>query len=771
MLYSTHNVLKTCKYTIVLCIVLISVTVSAGNRERVNLLPFVNTYVGTSASTTDNAGKHGKQTEEYGQTLPAVLVPNGMNFMTAQTRDTEKKCIAPYYYKDSLMQGFRNSHWIVGGCTQDYGSMTLMPMLDKMTFQPEQRASHFSRKNEISTPAYYSTLLDDYHIQAEMTATTRCAIFRFTFQKAGMAYIVVNPNSDEGEGVIHVDAKNGIITGSNPVHRIYQGWGKPAEFSGHFVVKIEKVLSSYGVFQEDKIEEQRSELSNVPRLGGYVGFPVKAGETVIVKMGSSFTDIEHAEKNLQTEIPHSDFNKVRTALENCWNSTLSKVSVTSHELNAKRKFYTAMYHSLFLPRVMNDVDGAYPTFSKGTILYTKNGRNYYDDFSMWDTYRALHPLMNIIRPNESADMMESLVDKYRQGGWFPIFPCWNSYTAAMIGDHCASVIADAYVKGITGFDVQKAYEGLRKNAFESPANFDDYKNGMGRRALSSYLNYGYVPLEDSVKEAFHTNEQVSRTLEYAYDDYALSRLATKLGKTDDAVILKQRAQNYRNVIDPTTGYARGRYANGTFIKTFNPFTFAYYITEGYPAHYTWYVPQDISGLKNLMGGEDIFRRKLDSMFTENRYWQGNEPCHQVAFLFNYTNEVWRTQKYVNSILTTEYKDVPGGLSGNDDAGQMSAWYVFAALGFYPVTPSTPYYMISGPRFERASISLPSGKLFTLIAKNHSPENIYIQSVTLNGKSYRNNYISHFDIVKGGEMVFVMGNKPSGWGVGEIPPEE
>jgi predicted alpha-1,2-mannosidase len=759
------------KFRLILLLSFISTCLWAVNRASEGPIQYVNTYVGTSPSTTDNAGKHGKQTEEYGQTLPAVLVPNGMNFMTPQTRDTEKKCIAPYYYKDSLFQGFRNSHWIVGGCTQDYGSMTLMPMLDRMDFQPEKRASHFSHSNEISTPAYYSTLLDDYQIQAEMTATTRCAIFRFTFRIAGMAYIAVNPNSDEGEGTIHVDAANGVITGNNPVHRIYQGWGKPAGFSGHFVVKVDRSISKYGVFQDEKTEPNRTDISNLPQLGGYVGFPVKAGDTVIVKMASSFTDLEHAKMNLQSEIPYSNFDAVRMSLENRWNSTLSDVTVSTKDVTAKRKFYTALYHSLFLPRVMNDVDGAYPAFSKGNIVYTQKRRNYYDDYSMWDTYRALHPLMTIIRPNESADMMESLVDKYRQGGWFPIFPCWNSYTAAMIGDHCASVIADAYVKGIRNFDVEKAYEGLRKNVFESPENFEDYKNGMGRRALKSYLKYGYVPLEDSVKEAFHTNEQVSRTLEYAYDDYALSQLAAKLGKTDDAVLLKKRAQNYRHVIDPTTGYARGRYANGQFINPFNPYTFAYYITEGYPAHYSWYAPQDIPGLKKLMGGEAVFRLKLDSMFTENRYWHGNEPCHQVAFLFNYTNEVWRTQKYVNSILNTEYKDVPGGLSGNDDAGQMSAWYVFAALGFFPVTPATPYYLISGPTFERASIALTSGKSFTLIAKNHSPKNMYIQSVTLNGKPYKRNYISHFDIVKGGEMVFVMGSKPSDWGIGQTPPTE
>lgn len=736
------------------------------------LIQHVNTYVGTAAAVTDNAGKHGKHTEEFGQTLPAVLVPNGMNFMTAQTRSSEKKCLAPYYYKDSLFQGFRNSHWIVGGCTQDYGSMTIMPVLDRMTFQPEKRASRFSHKNEVSTPAYYSVLLDDYQIKAEMTATTRCAIFRFTFLKSGMAYIAVNPNSDEGLGNISVNAKKGIVSGSNPVHRIYQGWGKPAGFSGHFYVKIDKKrIETYGVFQNEKNFDVQNSIANQHNIGAYVGFKVKAGETVTVRMGSSFTSIENAALNLRKEIPTPDFDKTKRNLEKIWEKTFSAVTVETDNLTAKRKFYTAMYHAHFLPRIMNDANGAYPAFSKGNTVYTRKGCDYYDDFSMWDTYRALHPLVNILNPSKSGDMMQSLTDKYVQGGWMPIFPCWNSYTAAMIGDHCSSVIADAYIKGIRNFDVEKAYEGLRKNAFTSPDKFEDYENGMGRRALKSYLKYGYIPLEDSVTEAFHTNEQVSRTLEYAFDDFTLAQLAKALGKTDDAAVLRKRSKNYQNVIDPQTGYARGRLANGDFIPNFDPYNFAWYITEGYPVHYSCYVPQDIPGLMAKMGGEQRFCLKLDSMFTQNRYWHGNEPGHQIPFLFNYTGEVWKTQLYVPQILETEYKDLPGGLSGNDDAGQMSSWYVFAALGFYPATPGTPYYLISVPTFKQAILTLQNNKKFTIKTTNLSKENKYIQSVSLNGRAYEKNFISHNDILQGGEMIFTLGNTPSNWGVGRFPDVE
>jgi predicted alpha-1,2-mannosidase len=361
-------------------------------------------------------------------------------------------------------------------------------------------------------------------------------------------------------------------------------------------------------------------------------------------------------------------------------------------------------------------------------------------------------------------MMQSLVLKYQQGGWLPIFPCWNSYTAAMIGDHSVSVLADAYIKGIHNFNVETAYEGAYKNAFSIPESFEDYKNGMGRRALNSYIKYGYIPLEDHVLEAYHQNEQVSRTLEYAYDDFALSQWAKALNKGEEADILTERSKNYRNVIDPFTGYVRGKNMNGEFVRTFNPFEFVSYITEGTPAHYTWYVPHDVGGLMLYMGGREKYLMKLDSMFTERLYWHGNEPCHQIPFMFNYGGCPWRTQEEVRRIISTEYLDAPGGLSGNDDAGQMSAWYIFASLGFYPVCPSTPYYMIASPCFEKAIINLENGKKFTIIARNASPKNIYIQSVELNGKVYTCNYISHDDIINGSTLIFEMGAVPNKkWG--------
>ena len=725
----------------------------------------IDTRTGTAASITQTAGMFGKHTEEYGQTLPAVLEPNGMNFWTPQTQDTEQKCIAPYYYRDSLMQGFRNSHWIVGGCTQDYGSMTFAALSGTLRCTPEKRGTRFSHHDEQATPSYYAVTLPDEQLKAEMTGRSRAAIFRFTYQKEGNAYLVVNPNSDEGEGYIEIDTLNKRIYGYNPVHRIYQGWGEPAGYSGHFVVEYQKELTGFGTFRKDSIFPSQTSICSGQGIGLYIRFRVNSDEKVLVKAASSFTDKDGALKNLAAEIPHWDFDQTHKELTNIWEQHLASVKIKTNDELARRKFYTALYHTSFLPRTFNDIDGRYPSFSTGEpIRQLAKDETYYEDFSMWDTYRALHPLINLLHPTRGGQMMQSLVHKYEEGGWLPIFPCWNSYTAAMIGDHCIAALGDACVKGIRNFDVQKAYEGMRRNAFESPATHEEYVNGMGRRALQSYLQYGYIPLEDSVPDAFHKREQVSRTLEYAYDDFVLAQVAKRLGKTEDYETLMRRAQNYRNVIDPRTGYAQGRHADGTFLAEDNAFRFAPFITEGAPCHYTWYVPHDPYGLMECMGGEEAYVAKLDSMFSQGRYWHGNEPCHQVAFMFNYARQPWKTQRAVRHILQTEYLDAPGGLSGNDDAGQMSAWYVFAALGFYPVCPGTPYYALASPSFQEAVLTLENGNTFRLLAPEASAENIYIQRVTLDGKPYTKNYITHEDILRGGTMEFEMGPEPvPGWG--------
>ncbi len=448
-----------------------------------------------------------------------------------------------------------------------------------------------------------------------------------------------------------------------------------------------------------------------------------------------------------------------------WEKRLAAIQVETTDSIAMQLFYGALYRASFLPRTFNDIDGRYPSFATGEpIRQLPPGETYYEDYSMWDTYRALHPLINLLTPSSGGEMMQSLVRKYEEGGWLPIFPCWNSYTSAMIGDHSTAVIGDAYVKGIRNFDIEKAYEAMRQNAFEMPSSEEEYKNGLGRRALNSYLQYGYIPLEDTVPDAYHQKEQVSRTLEYAYDDYVLAQVAASLNKQDDFRALMKRATNYRNVIDTRTGYAQGRHADGSFLKEENAFQFTSFITEGAPCHYTWYVPHDPYGLMEQMGGRENYVAKLDSMFSEHRYWHGNEPCHQVGFMYNYAGQPWKTQRTVRHILETEYIQAPGGLSGNDDSGQMSAWHIFAAMGFYPVCPGTPYYMIASPIFPNVTIQLENGNQFRIVAEHASSDNIYIQSAKLNEKPYKYNYIHHEDIVRGGTLHFVMGHKPNpSWG--------
>ena len=683
----------------------------------------LNTMVGTAPANTKTAGLFGKGSEEHGQTLPAVLAPNGQNFWTPQTRDTEKKCVAPYYYTDSLFQGIRNSHWIVGGCTQDYGSFTLAALGGKPRLRPEERATPFYHQEEISHPHYYAVRLPQEHLKLEMTGSSHAAIFRITPEQDGLVHIVLNHNSDEGEGNMKVNLQDKTIYGSNPVYRIYQGWGEPAGFSGHYLLRAYDEIVDFGS----------------DSLCAWFTFNGKAHEPIILKAATSFTSISNCVDNFAIEAETRDFDSMMAHLAQQWIERLHTIDVEDLDTARVNQFYGALYRVSFLPREMSDANGSYPKFADGTILSPLTShlspQKYYGDFSMWDTYRALHPLYNIIAPKESADMMQSLVMMYEDGGWLPIFPCWNSYTAAMIGDHCSVALADAYVKGIRDFNVKKAYEGMRKNAFETPDSYEEYKNGMGRRALDSYLKYGYIPLEDSVKEAYHQNEQTSRTLEYAFDDFAVAQLAKALDKDQDYKELMRRSDNWRNVFNPKTGYCDGRHIpvkisrkkddGGRFEDNTDFIHRKPWITEGAACHYTWYVPQNVEGLIEVLGGPEKFEAKLDSMFTEGRYWHGNEPCHQIAYLYDFIGKRDKTIQRVAHILDTEYNDTPGGLSGNDDAGQMSAWYIFSSLGFYPVCPATEKYMLSTPRFQKVTLNLQGGRKFVITPQSLPKDRNYI----------------------------------------------
>jgi predicted alpha-1,2-mannosidase len=707
------------------------------------LLDRVNPLIGTAPATTESAKRHGAGTEEKGQTYPAIGRPFGMTQWTPETRTTEEKCISPYYYNDKFITGFRGSHWMSGSCTQDYGSASFMPFTtgkpDTLTRAP---ASKFNHKNETASPAYYKLILDNYNVTAELTGSVRSGILRFTYPGKNNSFLLIRMNSDRKTGKIWIDKQKNEIVGYNPVYRLYQGRGQSAGFSGYFVIKFDIPFEF------------------IPQLQNNQQMVVKFGNEKIlnVRIGTSFTSLDAARNNLEKEIPGWDFDKLRKASEDVWMQTLGKVQLRGGSDEDLTKFYTALYHCYQLPRIASDIDGSYQGFAQDTLIHKAEGFDYYDDFSMWDTYRALHPLMTILEPKKTLDMVKSLVLKAQQGGWMPIFPAWGSYTAAMIGDHVSTTISDSYLKGITAFDAETAYKYMRQNAFDTPS-LADYKDGKGRRALTSYLKYGYIPLEDSVWDAFHHYEQVSRTLEYAFDDYALSRFANALGKTEDYDILFKRSGNWKNVFDTRTGYARGRFADGKWIEPFDPYIKAQFVCEGTPSQWTWYVPQDIPGLIKSMGGADPFLARLNEFFDKAYYWHGNEPDHQASYLFAMAGEPEKTQEWVNRIVNEEYGTGPGGLSGNEDAGQMSAWLAFSMMGFYPVCPASNQYIISTPVFDEVKILLPDDKFFLISSLNRENGNKYIRVITKNGAKFNNWFITHEEIVKGSKFTFQLTPKP------------
>ncbi len=738
--------------TVLLCIALFS----CNHKQSRNYIQYVDPLIGTALANTESVKKRPGDRVNNGQTIPAVTAPLGMTQWTPQTQPTQTKCIAPFYFGTTFIQGFRATHWLNGSCTQDYGSFTVFPtnVSGDFRFLPDQRNTYYLIDSETLSPAYASTIFPDISLMTELTATKRCGFFRFSYLDATNPTIIIDVNNSDGEGYIKIDIEKQEIYGYNPVRRIYNGTGKPAGFSGHFVAKFSETFTKYGTYAGMDFNHNTTEQKDKEKIGAYVSFDLNSDAVISMKIGTSFTSIENARKNLDAEIPGWDFNKTKSDLENTWNEMLGRIDVEGGSEDDYTKFYTAMYHSLFHPRLFSDANGDYPGFADDTLIHKAEGFDYYDDMSNWDIYRAQMPLLSIIAPQQYNDMVKSLIVKAEQGGWLPIFPMWNSYTSAMIGDHGSAIIADAAMKGFD-FDLEKAYSYMRKNAFETPENIADYIDGKGRRALTSYMQLGYVPLEDEVDHAFHKREQVSRTIEYAYDDWAVAQVAKKLGKDADYKELSARAYNYANVFDESKGWVCGRFADGSFTDEFGENDHLFYITEGSPKHYTFYVPHDVAGLMELMGGKEIFQEKLNQMVDNQEYWHGNEPCHQIPYLFNYVGDWEKTQKTVKNLLKTEYDLGAGGISGNDDAGQMSAWYVFSAAGFYPVCPGSNEYQLSSPIFEKVTFNLdkkyyPGGK-FVLTGETGKNWKEF-SKVKLNGKEIEP-VIKYEDLQNGGKLEF------------------
>ena len=733
-------------------------------------------------------------TMHEGQTYPATGVPFAMTSWTPQTRAGETKCIAPYYFTDTRIQGIRASHFLSGGCTPDYGTITLMPGTGKLKTSAVARSSAFDRDTEKATPYRYTVHLNDAHATASVAGTSRAGILRFQFdQDAPDAWVVLENNARAGEGSVQIDQAHNELTAEVPIRREYAGSGKPAGYSAWFVAQFDRKPSGWGTYIGDTTRDSATQQvgdgspakvipiakmmtstggasaavtaldPSAPRpgFGLYLHFgAVHRGEAVTVRVGSSFVSLDEARKNLQAEIPNWNFGAIEQQARAAWHSRLSSIQINGND-PARSIFYTALYHAMLQPRTYSDVSGTYPRFADhGAVEHVSPGSTEFGDFSVWDIFRAQAPLMMILDPTLEASMLQSIINDGQQGGFLPIFPAWNSYTSEMVGDHSAAMIADAWSKGIhTGFDIDHAYQLIRKNALEMPASHEEYIDGKGRRGLDSYLKYGYIPLEDHLTDAFHKDEQVSRTLEYAYDDAVIADLAESLGHQDDAALFRKRGENWRNVFDTQSGFVRGRYENGAWATPFDPTKHVSWVTEGTPWQYTFFVPQNIPGLIDALGGRDKFNARLDEFFTHGYDDHGNEPGHHIAYLFAEAGQPAKTQKVVRDILDSQYKDAPDGLAGNDDAGQMSAWYVLSALGFYQVTPGRPIYTLGAPRFDDATVSLPAGRKLHIVAQGASEGRIYARHITLNGNPITSSHITHTQLMQGGELRFEMSATP------------
>jgi predicted alpha-1,2-mannosidase len=686
-----------------------------------DLTRYVNPFIGTGG---------------HGHTFPGAIVPFGMVQLSPDTRLTGWDGCSGYHYSDSAIYGFSHTH-LSGTGISDYGDILLMPTLDGNS-QP----ARFQHKNEAASPGYYSVKLDN-GILAELTATARVGMHRYTFPHTQSASIILDlAHRDKVlDSGLHVTGANTLVG-----WRRSQAWAKDQVV--YFALEFSQPFTSF-TEQQLKANFRFDTLSGVPLL---------------VKVAISAVDVEGALKNLNAELNHWDFDKVRSDAKATWNAELNKIVVTDGNDTQLTTFYTALYHAMTAPNLFMDVDGRY----RGRDFKTHEAKGFtnYTIFSLWDTFRAAHPLYTIIDRKRTRDFINTFLVQYEQGGRLPVWELAANETDTMIGYHAVSVIADAAVKGINGFDLHKAFAAMKHSA------------ELKHYGLGPYIEHGFIDMQDE-------RESVSRVLEYAYDDWCIAQVARLLGEKEDYDRYIARAQSYKNVFDRATGFMRPR-NNGNWLEPFDPREVSFAFTEANSWQYTFFVPQDVSGLVDLMGGRSRFINKLDQLFaTDSRttgreqaditgligqYAHGNEPSHHMAYLYDYVAEPWKTQERVRQIMDQFYKAEPDGLIGNEDCGQMSAWYVLSAAGFYPVTPGSTVYAIGTPLFPEVRFNLENGKAFVIKAAGVSDRNIYIQSATLNCKPYHKSFLLHEDLMAGGELIFQMGARPNqGWGTGAGNP--
>ena len=707
------------------------------------LTSFVNPFIGTGG---------------HGHTYPGATMPFGMMQLSPDTRLEGWDGCSGYHYSDEYIYGFSHTH-LSGTGVSDYGDVLLMPTnaanFNNGASGNSGYRAHFSHENETASPGYYKVFLDDTNIEVELTVSKRSGIHHYTFPKGSKQILILD--IEHRDMVLSSEIK-ALSKTEISGHRHSEAWAKDQRL--FFNIEFSRPYK------------------NVEYYSRFVGnwdnptkvafeFEASKGNELFVKVGISAVDEAGAKKNLEAEIGNKTFQQIKEEAEAAWEKQLGKIEIETQNENQRTIFYTALYHTMIAPNLYQDVDGRYRGMD--LEIHQSNDFENYTVFSLWDTYRAAHPLYTIIEKERTNHFINSLLAKHDEGGILPIWPLAANYTGCMIGYHSVPVIADAYLKGIRGFDAEKAFEAMKHSTLQD------------KLGLKSYKEFGFIPVEEE-------SESVSKTLEYAYDDWTIAQMAKAMGNMEDYQIYSERAQYYKNVFDPETKFMRGRFRN-TWFAPFDPYEVNFNYTEANSWQYSFYAPQDISGLINLMGGKDDFENQLDKLFTAKnetsgreqaditgligQYAHGNEPSHHMAYLYNFVNKPAKTQEKVHQILNELYQNAPDGISGNEDCGQMSAWYIFSAMGFYPVTPANNQYIIGTPLFEKAIINLEDGKKFEISAENLSDENKYISSAKLNGKSLNRSFIFHSEIMDGGKLVFKMTDKPSKWSTkdDEIPITE
>lgn len=714
---------------------------SQENVSPKKIIDFVNPFIGTGG---------------HGHTYPGATLPFGMMQLSPDTRLDGWDGCSGYHYSDEYIYGFSHTH-LSGTGVSDYGDVLLIPT-NTLNFnnganEESGYRAHFSHENETASPGFYKVLLDETNIEVELTVSKRSGIHHYTFPKNSKQIVILD--LEHRDKVLSSEIKT-ISKTEISGHRHSDAWAKDQRL--FYTIKFSRPYKNV-TFLNEKTEGEKVKAA--------FEFDASEGNELEIKVAISAVDETGAKKNLEAEIGEKTFQQLKEEAEIAWENQLHKIEVETSNNDQKIIFYTALYHTMLAPNLYQDIDGRYRGMD--LEIHQSNDFENYTVFSLWDTYRAAHPLYTIIEKERTTDFINSLLAKYDEGGILPIWPLAANYTWCMVGYHAVPVISDAYLKGIRGFDAEKAFTAMKHSAMQD------------KLGLKSYKEFGFIPVEEE-------SESVSKTLEYAYDDWTIAQMAKAMGKTEDYKLFSERAQNYKNVFDPETKFMRGRFRN-TWFAPFDPYEVNFNYTEANSWQYSFYAPQDISGLINLMGGKAEFEKQLDKLFTAKnetsgrkqaditgligQYAHGNEPSHHMAYLYNFVNKPAKTQEKVHQIVNEMYQNAPDGISGNEDCGQMSAWYVFSAMGFYPVTPASNQYIIGTPLFESTIINLEDGKSFEIEAENLSDENKYIASAKLNGKYLNRSLITHSEILSGGKLVFKMTDKPSTWATkdAEIPRTE